>query len=64
MKYFILIMMVVLSIFIVGCAKNVPTTNNNLNTPTVADNSQPVGAASDNNMPPSPPPVPTQTPSN
>jgi PBP1b-binding outer membrane lipoprotein LpoB len=61
MKYTLLIILLVLSVFIVGCSKNVPTTTNTSTTPTVVDQT-PAAQPSDNSMPPPPPAEPSLVP--
>jgi PBP1b-binding outer membrane lipoprotein LpoB len=61
MKYTVLIIILVLSVFIVGCSKNVPTTTDTSTTPNVVDQTS-ASQPSDNSMPPPPPAEPSIVP--
>jgi len=60
MKYAVLIIMIVLSIFIAGCAKH--TTATSVDTTPTVETQTPAAPTDDTGMPPLPPPVPTPAP--
>jgi hypothetical protein len=61
MKHLALIILIILSVFVLGCAKHAPVTVNP-NTAPVVEDQTPVAQPSDNNMPPPPPPEPSIIP--
>jgi len=59
MKHVALIIIIVLSLFIVGCAKHAPATKDNVSTTPAVIEQTPVAQPSNNNMPPPPPAEPS-----